>query len=261
MNSFFTKTSLHHFFLGFFALLGVNSMSGCFSSGSWTYVNPFYGPGYTSYGYWSATDSKTVLTIPNIVYKYHSTGGAVDFNLEMEKESYQFDWIGHYYDSYRTASTNTLYKLDNDQKMTCRIDVYDENETIQESHEYEIGLNYPDGFWSKGCLPDIIFIYDGEQLYVSFFDLDNFFFNSCLNDGTPFIPRDYIFYGWFHPDTTVREYLNLPEETKRFSQEEIEKTVSIINDLKEQYHISSLKERKEIRRKIEEKLKQEYPIR
>ena len=262
MTGLLTKANLRSF-LCFLVILGTGFISGCFSSGSWTYVNSFYGPGYTSYGYRSATDSKTVLTIPNIVYRYDSTGDTVDFNLEMEEESYQFDWIGYYYGCYRTVSTNTLYKLDNDQKMTCRIDVYDENdETIKECHEYEIGLNYPDGFWSKGCLPDIIFIYDGEQLYVSFFELDNVFFNSCLNDGTPFIPRDYIFYGWFHPDTTVKEYLNLPEETRCFSQEEIDKIVSVIYDLRDQYYrASSLKERKDCRKKIAEKLKQEYPIR
>lgn len=153
MTGLLTKANLRSFFC-FLAILGISLISGCFSSGSWTYVNPFYGPGYTSYGYLSATDSKTVLTIPNIVCRYDSTGDTVDFNLEMEEESCRFDWIGYYYDCYRTVSTNTLYKLDNDQKMTCRIDVYDENdETIKESHEYEIGLNYPDGFWSKGCLP------------------------------------------------------------------------------------------------------------
>ena len=80
--------------------------------------------------------------------------------------------------------------------------------------------------------------------------------------GTPFIPRDYIFYGWFHPDTTVKEYLNLPEETRCFSQEEIDKIVSVIYDLRDQYYrASSLKERKDFRKKIAEKLKQEYPIR
>ena len=104
--------------------------------------------------------------------------------------------------------------------------------------------------------------YDGEQLWVSFWDIDEQF-KPCLNDGTPFRLWHYMIYGWFHPDTSVKEYIKLPEETRTFTPEEVQEALQVIDDLKHQYYhnTSSIEERKEIRRKIAEKLKLEYPIR
>ncbi len=236
----------------------------CFfpSSHGWTFSNSLYGPQSIHYGFRNFTDKRIEITIPNIIYKYDNR----PLDLNLKKKDLEFQCFKHpgYYSSHISFTTRSLYRVNKGQELTCRVDVYKDNkdEDIDISNVYKIKINYPDGFWDKGSSPFIEFFYDGEQLWISFQDLHNRYFKSCLNDGTPFLLRDYLFYGWFYPDITVKDYLKLPENIRCFSQEEIEKITSIINDLKEQYiATSSLIERKEIRRKIAEKLKQEYPIR
>ena len=250
--------------LAFCLLLGsVFILSGCLSYNDWTVSNALYGPSALSYGFQNLSDEKIDLIIPNIIDWYDATKGEIDFELKKSDKKYQYVMHLGPYCAKRSCSTRTFYKLDKDQELTCKVVIYDDDErTVKETREYKIGLRYPDVFWDKGGMRGIQFFYDGEQLWVSFWDIDEQF-KPCLNDGTPFRLWHYMIYGWFHPDTSVKEYIKLPEETRTFTPEEVQEALQVIDDLKHQYYhdTSSIEERKEIRRKIAEKLKQEYPIR
>ena len=236
----------------------------CFpSSHGWTRSNPLLGPSALSYGFQNLSDERIEIIIPNIIDQTNATKGEIDFELRKSDKKFQRGMPLGPYCAIRSQTTRTLYRLDKNQELTCRVVIYDEDEiTVRETREYKIGLRYPDGFWDKGDMHGIQFFYDREQLWVSFWDIDEQF-NPCLNDGTPFRLWHYMIYGWFHPDTSVKEYIKLPEETRTFTPEEVQEALQVIDDLKHQYYhnTSSIEERKEIRRKIEEKLKQEYPIR
>lgn len=245
------------------AMLEKTEPDGKPEGGSWTVSNPFGGPRSIGYAFKNCSDERIWITIPNMVYQSRKTKDEVDLELKKDGRSFRESMPLGKYGTAKTMSTDTFYKLGKGRRMTCRVEVYeDDDETLKASHEYKTGLNYPEGFWDKGGMPDIQFFYDGEQLYVSFYDYDRNHFRSCLNDGTPFDLIDYTFYGWFHPDITVREYVKLPESVRYFTQEEREGTVGTIRDLREEYYAAStLADRKALRKKIAEKLKKEYPIR
>ena len=250
--------------LTFCLLLGsVFILNGCLSYHNWTASNALYGPSALSYGFQNLSDERIEIIIPNIIDRTDATKEEIDFELRKSDKKFQRGMPLGPYCANRSQTTRTLYRLDKNQELTCRVVIYDEDEiTVRETREYKIGLRYPDGFWDKGDMHGIQFFYDGEKLWVSFWDIDEQF-KPCLNDGTPFRLWHYMIYGWFHPDTSVKEYIKLPEETRTFTPEEVQEALQVIDDLKHQYYhnTSSIEERKEIRRKIAEKLKQEYPIR
>lgn len=219
----------------------------------WTIANKSYGPKYITYYFFNYTDHHMNFVIPNIVHKERFHNEAVETN---KKPFYSKELM--FFSDFYSTRTFSFYRLAPSERILCTIKYYDE----KCSREYLQEITYSECFWDRGVISNVVFLYDGQDLYITTYDSLSMYSDSFLINGKKFSIKDYELYNWFYPDTTIKEYLNLPESIRCFSQEENENAVFVTNDLRTEYYVAqTIKERKMIRKKIAEKLKQEYPIR